>query len=103
VAEGILEQAAENDFFSKLLGLKLFRSAEILIVCSHPAAVPADELPVFHQLSVLVQIRLQVPDVLQETKMFIMLRMRHFDLSHIYLLLKSWRVMTFPFLQTGLP
>ena len=47
--------------------LELFRTTEILLACSYPAAAPTYELPVLDQLFELIEIRLQVTNVVQQT------------------------------------
>ena len=68
-----------------LQGLELVRVTEVLIACSHSSAIPAYEFSVLNEVFEVIQVRLQVAHVLQQAKMVFMIRMRHFELSHVCL------------------
>jgi hypothetical protein len=62
----------------------LFRGAEVLFTCSGPTAPLADEPGVFDQFLVIVEVRFEIPDVLEQAKMFLVSWMGHFDFSHFF-------------------
>ena len=69
----------------RLWMLEFVRVTEVILAYSYPPAVSAYEFSVLHEVFKVIQVCLQVPDVLQQAKMVFVLRMGHFELSHIYL------------------
>ncbi len=57
--------------------LQFFRVADVFVTCRGSAALSANDFRIFHELLVIVNIRLQVTDVFQITEVLFVLRMRH--------------------------
>jgi hypothetical protein len=62
--------------------LQLFRSTEVVFVDGDASAILADKFPVPHEVLVIFEVGLQVPDVLEQAQVLLMPRMGHLYFGH---------------------
>lgn len=67
--------------------LNFFRGTEMIVTLSRATTILADKPCIFQELFIVIQIRLDIPDIMQIAKVLLMSRVWHFVVSHVSILL----------------